>query len=138
MRWKLRHQDSHRPGESLVNETEQFLSGGYLEFAFASGRSIPAWAWLASVVHGDESALIRAQCFVRDHHGTRPEYDCWGRVLQLLARLVLDSARAMGCSVSEIQRELLIPLELAVMLTPVGPATMCRLVEAMLVDAGPR
>jgi hypothetical protein len=59
----------------------------------------------------------------------------WGRVLQHLTRRLLETSEAIGCPASELQRRLLVPLELAVTMTPVGPATMCRLVNTMLLDA---
>ena len=70
--------------------------------------------------------------------GVRPELNGWGRVLQHLTTRLLETSEAIGCQTSDLQRSLLVPLELAVTITPVGPATMCRLVNAMLIDAKTR
>jgi hypothetical protein len=56
-------------------------------------------------------------------------------VLQHLTKRLLETSEAIGCPASDLQRSLLVPLELAVTMTPVGPATMCRLVNSMLLDA---
>jgi AraC-like DNA-binding protein len=89
---------------------------------------------LSVIAHGDSEVLARSEHWLRTHHGLRPELDNWGRVLQHVAGQLLQTADTLGCSVSELQRQFLVPLELAVTLTPVGPATLYRLVNAMLSD----
>jgi hypothetical protein len=134
MQWKhRRHQPQY--GEILANEADQFLNGRLLDVAFASGDDVPAWIWLSAIAHGDRSLLGRTQNWLTDHKGARPELNGWGRVLQHLTTRLLETSDALGCPASDLQRSLLVPLELAVTITPVGPATMCRLVNAMLIDA---
>jgi hypothetical protein len=137
MHWKHRHHEP-RYGEILASETEQFLNGSLLDVAFASGDEVPAWIWLSAIAHGDAPLLARTKSWLSDHEGVRPELNGWGRVVQHLTARLLETSEAMGCPTSDLQRSLLIPLELAVTITPVGPATMCRLVNAMLVDAKTR
>jgi hypothetical protein len=134
MNWKHRRHEP-RYGEILASETEQFLNGTLLDVAFASGDDVPAWIWLSAIAHGDAPLLARTKHWLSDHKGVRPELNGWGRVLQHLTTRLLETSEAMGCPTSDLQRSLLVPLELAVTITPVGPATMCRLVNAMLVDA---
>jgi hypothetical protein len=137
MHWKhRRHEPRH--GEILASETEQFLNGSILDLAFASGGDIPAWIWLSAIAHGDAPLLARNKNWLSDHQGARPELNGWGRVLQHLTTRLLETSEAIGCQTSDLQRSLLVPLELAVTITPVGPATMCRLVNAMLIDAKTR
>ncbi|HEY5271801.1 MAG TPA: hypothetical protein VIJ34_01055 [Acidimicrobiales bacterium] len=125
-----------RHGDSiLVSEAEQFLSGSLLDVAFESGGDVPAWVWLSAITHGDAALLAHAKNWLSDHQGARPELNGWGRVLQHLTTRLLETSEAMGCPASDLQRDLLVPLELAVTITPVGPATMCRLVNVMLIDA---
>jgi hypothetical protein len=138
MQWRIRHHEPVDTGALLVAETERLLSGRYIDVAVGNRQVIPSWAWLSAVAHGDEAWLERAANWIREHDELHPEDECWGRVFEFLAGRVIDTAAAMECSISEIQRDLLVPLELAVMLTPVGPATLCRLVEAIFVDAGHR
>lgn len=137
MHWKHR---SHEPrhGEVLANEAQQFLNGGLLDLAFASGGDVPAWIWLSAIAHGDAPLLACTKNWLADHQGVRPELNGWGRVLQHLTTRLLETSEAIGCQTSDLQRSLLVPLELAVTITPVGPATMCRLVNAMLIDAKTR
>ena len=137
MHWKHRRHEP-RPGEVLASEAEQFLDGSLLEDAFTSGRDVPAWIWLSAIAHGDERRLARIQNWLSDHQGLRPELNGWGRVLQHLSTRLLETSKDMGCPTSDLQRSLLVPLELAVTIAPVGPATMCRLVNAMLIDARTR
>jgi hypothetical protein len=135
MRWKRRRCGSRQSDSILVSEAQQFLDGRLLDVAFESGGDVPAWVWLSAIAHGDAPILEHAQHWLADHEGVRPELNGWGRVLQHLTTRLLETSEAIGCSARELQRSLLVPLELAVTMTPVGPATMCRLVNAMLVDA---
>lgn len=132
MRWRMRQNGAAGPAASLVEETELFLGGGYLEVALAESVDIPAWTWLSTLAHGDDGTLREAEQFGASHGGIRPEYDTWGRVLQQLARQVraiLDTGR---CSLEEIQHDLLMPLELTIMGSAIGPATLYRVVSSML------
>jgi hypothetical protein len=135
MQWKLRRHGPKQSDSILVSETQQFLNGHLLDVAFESGGDVPAWVWLSTLAHGDAPILERAQSWLSDHQGMRPELNGWGRVLQHLTRRLLETSEAIGCPPSDLQRSLLVPLELAVTMTPVGPATMCRLVNVMLIDA---
>ena len=134
MSWWSRKWESQGHNLSVAAEAESFLSGRYLETMFDSLDEIPAWAWLSVIAHGDERVLERSEHWLQEHRGARPELDGWGRVLEHVARQLVTTAAAIGCPVTELQRHLLIPLELAVSLTPVGPATLYRLVNAMLSD----
>jgi hypothetical protein len=136
LHWRPRRRQDPQPTDGeLVNETEQFLAGQYLEVAFAREGDLPTWVWLSTIAHGNEDQLSRAEDWLSEHEGLHPELRSWGRVLQHISRQMLDTAAFIGCSVSELQRNLLVPLELAVAITPVGPATLCRLVDTMLADA---
>jgi len=137
MRWRLRRHDPERDG-GLVSETESFLRGQYLDIAFDNDADVPAWVWLSVIAHGNEDVLLRARRWLSDHSGCRPELNGWARVLQHEASEILDTAAAVGWSLQDLQRELLVPLELAVTITPVGPATLSRLVQTMLTDAKAR
>jgi hypothetical protein len=133
MAWWSRH-SSARDEIGIVSEVSRFLSGRCLDSAFCTAEDIPAWAWLSVVAHGDSATLERSARWMDEHRGARPELDNWGRVLQYTSCRLLQTADTLGCSVIELQRQLLVPLELAVCLTPVGPATMYRLVNALLTD----
>jgi hypothetical protein len=118
----------------LVRETQLFLDGSYLEVAFCDAIDIPAWAWLSVLAHGDQGSLERAMSWLASHEGARPEFNAWGRVLEHLARQILDTARAIDYPLHKLQRDLLVPLLLTIITTPVGPATLCRLVSSMMIE----
>jgi len=137
MHWRHRRPE-RRHGEILASEAEQFLNGSLLDVAFESGGDVPAWIWLAAIAHGDAPLLAHTKNWLSNHQGIRPELNGWGRVLEHLTARLLETSEAIGCPTRDLQRSLLVPLELAVTITPVGPATMCRLVNAMLTDARTR
>jgi hypothetical protein len=127
-----RQQSTDVSQEALVAEAERFLNGHYLDDAFATSREIPGWVWLSTLAHGDAEALLDAESWLASGRPVRSEYDTWGRVLQLLAREIRSMTETTTCTLAEIQRELLVPLELAIIASPVGPATMYRVVTSML------
>ena len=137
MRWRNRDPDAEG-AELLVAEVEQFLEGHYLDVLFDSRREVPAWAWLSLLTHGDEETLRELETWNARHGASRPELETWVRVLQLLARRLLAMSETIPYSVVEIQRELLVPLEIAIMTSPIGPATMYRVVISMLEHARAR
>lgn len=116
----------------LVAEAEHFLRGHYLEVAYGTAHEIPAWVWLSTLAHGDAATLLAAEEWLSTSTARRSEYDTWGRVLQLLARQVRVMTETTPCTLAEIQRDVLVPLELAILASPVGPATLYRLVTSML------
>jgi hypothetical protein len=132
MRWWRRQTELPGIGSSLVDETERFLRGCYLEDALADGQDLPSWAWLATLAHADATDLEAASAWATTEDGAHPEYDAWRRVLQRLSSQVLSLARSTGLGLGEVQRDVLVPLELALMTTPVGPATLYRVVSSML------
>jgi hypothetical protein len=116
----------------LVAEAERFLSGRYLDDAYEANREVPGWVWLSTLAHGDAETLEAAEHWLAVERPVRSEYDTWGRVLQLLAREIRSMTETTTCTLSDIQRELLVPLELAIIASPVGPATMYRVVMSMI------
>lgn len=138
MQWRPRHHPNDNlgmhPDETLVLEAQCFLDGNYLDIAFSDNRDVPVWAWISIIAHGERESVEHAATWLTDHEGVRPEFDMWGRVLQNIARQVLNVASFPRCSLGDIQRELLIPLELTIIMTPVGPTTLYRLVSSMLAD----
>jgi hypothetical protein len=134
MRWRFRQPREERPGDSIADEAEQFLAGGYLDIAFVNERDVPAWIWMSTLAHADGATLERAEHWLDHQREMRPELELWGRMLQLLARRVHESYVAIGCSLEDLQREVLVPLELAVSAASIGPATLYRIVDSMLAE----
>jgi hypothetical protein len=96
----------------LVSEAEAFVCGTYAEHQESLGRTVPSWAWVNCLAHGTEAELSE---LARDG-GTWVETDngstAWHRMVSFLAADVLTLARARDQSVSTMQHEVLIPLEL--------------------------
>jgi hypothetical protein len=120
--------------KSLVQETQRFLDGKYLEIAYVCGHDMPVTTWLSTLAHGDRDVLERASKWTVEYGNARPEFETWGRVLAVTAGQILATTSEVNCSLGQLQRDLLIPLELAIMTTPVGPATLYRLINSMLIE----
>jgi hypothetical protein len=118
--------------DSLAEEAEQFLTGRYLDLAFATAQDVPAWVWVSTLAHGNRDDLARSEHWLDQHRGLRPQYDAWGRIVQMLSRQIRETIETVGCSLQEVQRDVLVPTELAILAVPVGPATMYRIVSSAL------
>jgi len=96
------------------NECEAFLAGQLAGYFVRRGRPVPPVAWLNKVVHAtiDELAMLAV--------GTTdvPQPATWRRAVGYLARTVFERARESSRSIDEIQRELLLPLELELIGNP--------------------
>ena len=132
-RWR-RIKQSHDLADSLADEAERFLRGRYLDVAFATERHVPTWVWVSALAHGDDTDMALCERWLSDHGSERPELNAWGHVLQVLAHRVRETVARTGCSLVDLQEEVLLPIELAVLEAPIGPATLNRLVESTLVS----
>lgn len=94
----------------VAGETQAYLSGTYRQLLERRREPVPAWAWVNGLAHGghDEVArLASAAC------GDGPEDFVAG-----LARDLLGQLAARRAGLEELQRERLIPLELALASDP--------------------
>jgi hypothetical protein len=76
------------------------------------GRKVPSWVWLNSVAHGTEADL---SALVRGEHpwdGSTSGNTGWYRMVSFLAADLVALARTTDQTVSALQREVLVPLEL--------------------------
>jgi hypothetical protein len=111
--WHRRSRTERAPDSCDVwSEAEAFLRGTYAEHLESRGRRVPSWVWLNRVAHGTEtdlSALVRG-----DHSwdGSTSGNTGWYRMVSFLAADLLALARATDQTVSALQREVLVPLEL--------------------------
>lgn len=101
-----RHREDPRAGE-LIAETEAFLTGSFADHLIALGQPVPLWAWLNVLAHGSEADLCRVSC-------SRTPGGDWHRARAFLAGEVLDHLEAGTCSLTDLQRDILIGLELEV------------------------
>lgn len=94
----------------LVHECEAFLSGRLAEELEDRQQPVPAWAWMNMLAHGTPRQL-RSMAY-EGLGGAFTTVDAWERGLCFLAREVLAMAEERGCTVEELQRRALVPLEL--------------------------
>jgi hypothetical protein len=90
------------PGERLVEESAAFLSGHLAEVLSETEPPSP-WVWSNLLAHGSEEELRIEQA--------KDPRDLWEAARAYLAADVLDLAETCG-SLSAVQREVLVPLEL--------------------------
>jgi len=107
-------------GRQLVRECESFLSGQYPSFLQTRGLPVPEWAWLSLLVHAPTDALVDQVAGgparqYRDHLNV-----LWRGAVALLAQELVIVAERAGCSVGELQRDVLLRVELGWDRTPSG------------------
>jgi hypothetical protein len=118
----------------LGDECEAYLAGQLAAYLRDARRPVPAVGWLNQVVHAttNELALLAV--------GTTNTVPAttWQRAVGYLARTVLERARETGRPIDELQRDLLLPLELELLGHPdavdFDPADLVRLALARLYE----
>jgi hypothetical protein len=95
--------------DSFGAECEAFLAGDWAEYRAAHREAVPHWAWLNRVAHASETALRVA---VRTPAWGLRTYDEWTRLRLCVAERLLDQAAARAVSVPDLQRLVLVPMEL--------------------------
>jgi hypothetical protein len=96
----------------LVTECESFLAGEYPSVLQRRGLPIPEWAWLSILAHAPADLLIEhahgeSRGRFRGHvHGV------WLGAVALLAQELVTAADRTGCSVEELQHEVMLKVEL--------------------------
>lgn len=116
MQWRDRHDDRVGTSDSwIVEQCAAFLDGSYRELLMCRHQPIPAWTWINVLAHGDEEEVRRraAEPVGAD--------DC-DAYLARLARHTLVKMRTEGVTLREVQHAILIPLELALIVS-IGSAT---------------
>ena len=118
---EARESDERTP---FADECASFLAGQWCD-EFDDGRPVPVWAWVNQVAHADEATLrISAVAQPSDRRSDR--------VRSTLARAVLAAADG-GRELPDLQRELLVPIELSLMTDDAhSPRHVVELVTAAL------
>ena len=131
---RLRREESRHDAHDLVEEAERFLAGDYLDIALRDCAEVPAAIWLSVLAHGD-AVTIRSARERALTASSRVELEPWRRVLALLAHRIEELVERAAIPLAVVQRVALIPLELELLCTSVGPMTLYRLACAMLDEA---
>ena len=96
--------------EVLVSDCEAFLLGTYVEHLEMRTRPVPVWAWTNLLAHGSREDLSAAAA---DRHGGWSSSHRWRLARALVASEVLQAVRR-GATLADLQREVLVPIELAI------------------------
>jgi hypothetical protein len=91
-----------------VEDSEAFLLGRYAERLESRASPVPSWAWTNVLAHGSLDDLRRA---AEGGGARRAGERRWWEGRAYLASELLETAGRRG-SLAEIQREVLVPLEL--------------------------
>ncbi len=91
---------------SLPEECAAFLQGDYADYLAHEGARVPMWVRLNPLCHRDEQGVAALAA------GRVPGDEAWGAAITYLAEEVLCASARCGTSVAEIQRSVLVPLEL--------------------------
>lgn len=108
----LRRDPDRELGEELVAACEAFLEGRYAEHLERRGLRVPPWAWVNLLAHGTAAELDAARRVLADGEGPGA---AWRAARAFLAREVLEAAQAAGTDLADLQRRVLVPLELELM-----------------------
>lgn len=95
----------------FVAECEAFLSGHYAQCLADENRPVPVWAWLNVLAHGSEDDLTALAASDPPARGSQGA-SAWRGALGFLAQELMSQATRRGCSLGDLQRSTLVPLEL--------------------------
>lgn len=90
----------------IVVEAERLLSGEAVEKYHYPARQIPAWSLVNTLAHNDRRGLEELT-----RRGASAHPGSWGATLGYLAH-ELNAMAPSGADLTELQRQLLVPLEL--------------------------
>jgi hypothetical protein len=92
----------------LVEECEAFLAGTYAELCESRGERVPVWAWMNLLAHGTEEQL-------RTNVVPHTSGSHWHQARRFLAGELLDASTSGRVSLADLQRDVLVPIELDVL-----------------------
>jgi hypothetical protein len=100
-------------GAGIALECEDFLAGRYAELLAAVRRPLPPWAALNHAAHAGIDAIRAAAAALPDDGGL----PSWEDARAVVATLVVTAVRG-GADLRELQRTVLVPLELELLADP--------------------
>lgn len=96
----------------VVREIERFLAGDMVDAFSARGRWVPAWAWISLLTHAP-AEVLQAHAGRGVGPKLRGQLDpAWSGAVALLCRELLLVADQTGNSVEDLQRDVLLDVEL--------------------------
>lgn len=122
------HADELGPtGAGVAADCEAFLAGRYPEHLITQGRRVPAWAWLNQAAHARADVIIAAADRMPDDGRCLVWTDARAAVASMVA-----AALVWGADLDEIQREVLVPLEIELAHEVLTPEALTRRVYQAL------
>ena len=103
---------TRRKGRELVKECETYLCGRYADHMDAEHRVVPNWAWINVLAHGDLERLREVAAGDGLDPRRRTSTTVWWQAVAFVADVVLAQGGDES-SLDELQRSVLVPLELA-------------------------
>lgn len=136
MRWFRRQQREDAtspraiPPMDVALECEAYLAGSYKDLLERRHAAVPAWAWINQLAHCE---LDELQKFALTWDGD----DGPQAYVARLARRTLVTITRGDTTLRQVQRDFLIPLELALALVPSVPEAAITLSNAVTTCLGP-
>jgi hypothetical protein len=120
-----------RQQKELVQESDLYLSGYYADYLDSRNRPVPTWAWLSVLVHGS-SEHLRSLAMQDDLGGRLPTRRIlWWQAIGFLAGEIL-AQHGDDVGLDQLQRSVLVPLELTWLTTDHGYLHPGELVKTVL------
>lgn len=101
----------------LVKSAESFLAGTYEDYLLASNQTVPVWARLNCLAHGDLAAISRMAKHAdpSDLLTLALDAGAWTAARSTLALDLVRLVRGSAVLLAHIQRRILIPIESVLM-----------------------
>ncbi len=134
--WASAHERAvRRQAAELTAGCEALVAGRAYEHIAATGREVPAWAWLNVLAHGTRRELADVRSGKRWEVGLGCRRE-WRAALAFLANEILEKAGPDPAKLVALQSRVLVPLELSLGENPnsrwLGPAELASKVLAAL------
>jgi hypothetical protein len=137
--WRNRREKPYEPEESVADECEAFLVGTYWFYLTARRREPPLWTYINRLAHAAPDAVLAlagAPETLTPERVEEPVLD-WLDVEGAVADQVVALTHGDLAEIRELQRRVLIPLELALASEPnvdkkLGPHQLVALARAAL------
>jgi len=108
--WRRHPRQPDPAGEAA--DVEAFLLGRSVEYFRARHQAVPPWAWLNTVAHSPPGAVDDLRVPEPGGEGAKAE-GAGRRAVETIAHALCRQTRGDPVAIGTLQRELLVPLELA-------------------------
>jgi hypothetical protein len=113
-----------------------YRAGRYADYLVSCDAEVPPWAWMNAPAHGGEVLVASLALAEGGPRGTAPTLEAWYRARKAIAEEVVVTLTLQGCTLAQLQAELLLGLELelaaATGWATVGPADLtCLVLDAL-------